>query len=807
MAFNKLNVVIGANIESLQKELAKVEKSLQRFGRKMQQIGTDLTQTLTIPIAGLGAASLKAFSDIERLEKGLIALMGSSEAAKAEMVKLREVAKLPGLGFEEAIKGSVSLQAVGFSADKARETLLAFGKAVAVSGGTREDFNEVIYQIAQMNSKGKILAEDFKVLQSRIPILGTLLQDAFGSRNIEAIRASGVGATEFTQGIIDAANKSQVLANVTGGLGNAFENFKDSAKIAFATLGQSLAKAFDAQGLLDRLAATIQYAADAFSRLSPATQKFIAFAGLAVAAVGPLVLIIGKLVSLGSLFTTGLSSIGGALAFLISPVGLVVAGIAALAAGLVYAYRNSEAFRDFIGRLGAVMQVVFTAIGNAASVLFQSFKTSLGGAIEIFKIFASVGKSALSSVYPYIKPLVDGVVQFGAAVFKYGIEYAKFLAAAYVGAFNAIIKGFTEVFVVIREKAAAIGKGITEILNGNFEKGFATLTTNTDGSFYNTAKRIGTAFTDGFSEGFKGTYKVFDDIATAYIKGAEKAKAAQKANPVAFVSPVIPGGIPTSAKADTGGVGGQATAAIDETRGALVGQIDLLPQYAKLADVTTLSVKSLSDASLSLKLSQESLTTGMQNSFPSIEEFKSQIEGLGLAFDAIGEKAIPNVNAAIGEGLTAFGQYAQNGIKNMKDLGRAVLAAGAQIIKSLIQQGVAAAVSNALKNPAGIIPPLGIALASAAGLAAGGLFSSLIGKIGIPKLAGGGIAYGNSIVNVGEYPGARTNPEVIAPLDKLKKIIGGGGNGGFIAQTVISGSDLRVILSRADSNYTRYTTG
>ena len=230
MAFNKLNVVIGANIESLQKELAKVEKSLQRFGRKMQQIGTDLTQTLTVPIAGLGAASLKAFSDIERLEKGLIALMGSSEAAKAEMIKLREVAKLPGLGFEEAIKGSVSLQAVGFSADKARETLLAFGKAVAVSGGTREDFNEVIYQLAQMNSKGKILAEDFKVLQSRIPILGTLLQDAFGTRNIAAIRDSGVGAAEFTQGIIDAANKSKVLANVTGGLGNAFENFKDSAK-------------------------------------------------------------------------------------------------------------------------------------------------------------------------------------------------------------------------------------------------------------------------------------------------------------------------------------------------------------------------------------------------------------------------------------------------------------------------------------------------------------------------------------------------------------------------------------------------
>lgn len=38
----------------------------------------------------------------------------------------------------------------------------------------------------------------------------------------------------------------------------------------------------------------------------------------------------------------------------------------------------------------------------------------------------------------------------------------------------------------------------------------------------------------------------------------------------------------------------------------------------------------------------------------------------------------------------------------------------------------------------------------------------------IPKLAQGGLAYGNSVVNVGEYANARTNPEVIAPLDKLQ---------------------------------------
>lgn len=42
----------------------------------------------------------------------------------------------------------------------------------------------------------------------------------------------------------------------------------------------------------------------------------------------------------------------------------------------------------------------------------------------------------------------------------------------------------------------------------------------------------------------------------------------------------------------------------------------------------------------------------------------------------------------------------------------------------------------------------------------------------IPKLADGGIAYGDTLARVGEYANARTNPEVIAPLDKLQSMLG-----------------------------------
>lgn len=45
----------------------------------------------------------------------------------------------------------------------------------------------------------------------------------------------------------------------------------------------------------------------------------------------------------------------------------------------------------------------------------------------------------------------------------------------------------------------------------------------------------------------------------------------------------------------------------------------------------------------------------------------------------------------------------------------------------------------------------------------------------IPKFANGGVVSGRTLAEVGEYPGASSNPEVIAPLSKLKDMIGGTG--------------------------------
>ncbi len=62
--------------------------------------------------------------------------------------------------------------------------------------------------------------------------------------------------------------------------------------------------------------------------------------------------------------------------------------------------------------------------------------------------------------------------------------------------------------------------------------------------------------------------------------------------------------------------------------------------------------------------------------------------------------------------------------------------------------------------------------------------------------AGGGIVSGPTRGLVGEYAGAKNNPEVIAPLDKLRAMIGPVGQPVIVGGTLrASGRDLVCVLA------------
>jgi hypothetical protein len=74
----------------------------------------------------------------------------------------------------------------------------------------------------------------------------------------------------------------------------------------------------------------------------------------------------------------------------------------------------------------------------------------------------------------------------------------------------------------------------------------------------------------------------------------------------------------------------------------------------------------------------------------------------------------------------------------------------------------------------------------------------------IPKFADGGIVYGPTLGLMGEYGGASSNPEVIAPLSRLRALLGADGPAQRTeVEFRIKGRELVGLLNKQTNIYTR----
>ena len=139
---------------------------------------------------------------------------------------------------------------------------------------------------------------------------------------------------------------------------------------------------------------------------------------------------------------------------------------------------------------------------------------------------------------------------------------------------------------------------------------------------------------------------------------------------------------------------------------------------------------------------------------------------------------------------------------NMSQLFNSILTGVADFLQQLGIGLIAAALATEAFQKLLLTQPLAAAAAGAAAIVASAGVRSVLAK-GV-AFANGGIVSGPTLGLVGEYPGASTNPEVIAPLDKLKNLIGGSqDSGGFVAETRISGRDLAIVLNRYNKDLQR----
>lgn len=144
---------------------------------------------------------------------------------------------------------------------------------------------------------------------------------------------------------------------------------------------------------------------------------------------------------------------------------------------------------------------------------------------------------------------------------------------------------------------------------------------------------------------------------------------------------------------------------------------------------------------------------------------------------------------------STFGSMADAADASFSDIAKSAANAAREVIKAALAEAVAKQIANILFS----VPfPANLAIAAGAGVAVGALFDKAI-----PAFADGGLVTGATLGLVGEGPGtSMSNPEVIAPLDKLKSMIGQG-NGSVEVFGRISGSDILISSDRARKNRDR----
>lgn len=203
-------------IAQYQQQLARARGETTRFREQLKQtgrgLGADLFGPLKGAIGGIGLGLLareavQATVKMESLRKMLLTTAGSAEAAAARFDELREVSRLPGIGFEQAVRGDVKLRAVGLSAEQSKRAIIEFGNALALVGGNREDLDGVFLALSQISSKGKVFAEEINQIAERVPQVRAVMKDVFGTANTEEIQKMGLASEDFINALVDGFSR------------------------------------------------------------------------------------------------------------------------------------------------------------------------------------------------------------------------------------------------------------------------------------------------------------------------------------------------------------------------------------------------------------------------------------------------------------------------------------------------------------------------------------------------------------------------------------------------------------------------
>lgn len=349
------------------------------------------------------------------------------------------------------------------------------------------------------------------------------LQTIMSGLSDEAI-ASGMSFSDYAEALQNCdGTASDMAATMQDNLLGRLTQLKSKLEDIGITVGNALLP------FMEKAVAKIGELADKFAALSPQQQETILKIAGVVAAIGPLLTIVGKAISVSGQLSSGIGKVvdklaamgttasgatggmavlKGAFAAITSPVGIAVAAIAAITAVIVTLWNTNEDFRNKITEIWDRIKTVFTEFG-------QHITDKLNSLGFDFENFGEVVKAIWEGFCNLLAPIIEGVFNNIANIIETTLNvitgvfdlFVSLFTGDWSGAWDAVKGIFESVWNGLKEYISNILntiKGVADAFLGLFGTSWDEVWNSIKTTFENIWNGIVSFFT-GILDGIKNT--------------------------------------------------------------------------------------------------------------------------------------------------------------------------------------------------------------------------------------------------------------------------------------------------------------
>jgi phage-related minor tail protein len=567
----ELFVRLGLDDAQFNQKIQGAQARMANMGAKMTAGGKTITMGVTLPLVAAGAGALKMANDYDSAVANIRAGTGATGedlAALEESFKsvytsvpqgMDEVSQaiadlntrlgLTGEPLERMAKQMLGdaldylfkvSQTTGIGIDQLGSKLVQYGAplrqmgfdfetAAALMGKfEKEGVNTELVLGSMRIALGTMAREGVTDASEALKILIEDIQNAgsVGESNAKAIEVFGAragpdmaaaireGRFEIDELLSTLSESPETIASAaedTLTFGDSLRMMKDELALSLVPLGHALMKTFEQLSpVIMGIIGVVTGVMERFASLSPVVQTvIIAIAGVA-AAIGPALLVGGKLMALGAKVLPVLTKLKVALLAITGPVAVVIAVVAALIAIFIYLYKTNEDFRN---KVNAAWDAIRGAITAAVDYITPYLETAWGYL-----------KTITETVWEGIKAVVEGVASAITWIWDtYGAQIVAVVSAAWsqvtltVQTAVNIIKGIVQLFTALLtgdwEGAWDAVKSITQAMK--------KWLTGTFGNIKDAVLAVWGIFTDALGRLFSAAKDTISSIATAIKTGLQ----------------------------------------------------------------------------------------------------------------------------------------------------------------------------------------------------------------------------------------------------------------------------------------------